>query len=203
LGVYKNLEELDVSFNGADLEAIRDMKRFTPKLKTIKLSFVNSQGVMALLETFENLERLSMLCGYGWDVRPKKVHPKMKHLEYIQDDFKLESAQNLVKNFPNLEHLIIKNTSTNLTKSVLETLLGELKQLEELQFIGFYEANIKFDRDFLLQCVKKYGKCVKKVCAGYMSCELADDCDDYFADDSGFEKFEVDGVEFAVKFNKY
>jgi hypothetical protein len=49
---------------------------------------------------------------------------------------------------------------------------------------------IELDRDFLIQCVKEHGKFLKKICIGFC---LVDDVGE-------FEKFEIDGVQFAFFF---
>ncbi len=140
-GVHKSLEELDGCFSyNDDLEAIRDMKRITPKLKTIKIKFIDSRPINVLLETLENLEHLQLEY-YFCDFPQNSVYPKMKHFELFPLVLIFEKVQKLVKTFPNLQRLIIKDLFINLTKSMLKTLLGELKQLEELKILVYTVKN--------------------------------------------------------------
>jgi hypothetical protein len=140
-GVFQNLEDLEGHFFNHDLESIRNMKWITPKLKAIKLKFINSDGINVLLEALENLEHLRINWS-GWDFQPKSVYPKIKRIEFFHVDFSLNFAKNLVKIFPNLEFLMIKcDEDVNMTKSMLETLLVELMQLKELK-LGVYYAEI-------------------------------------------------------------
>jgi hypothetical protein len=79
-GVFKNLEELDATFDGASVELIQKMKQFTPNLKKIIIRSDSSDTVDALLDNLENLESMRVVWGPIWN-ESEKVYPKIKHLE--------------------------------------------------------------------------------------------------------------------------
>jgi hypothetical protein len=198
--IFEDLEELDGQFYNVDLESIEDLNRIAPKLKKLTVSTVSSPTINKLLETLENLEILTVKY-LNWEL-PSFISPKIKQLKYLNESFDSDHARLLVQIFPNLDRLIIKDCCSNLTKRFLETVLRGLNRLEELQ-VGLQYGKVKFDADFVLQCVNKFGKNLKKICVGFQSDEDDFDFEGLFDEDDDFERFELEGgVEVCVKIHR-
>ncbi len=197
---FEDLEELDGQFYNVDLESIEELNRIAPKLKKLTVSTVSSPTINKLLETLANLEILTVKY-LNWEL-PSFISPKIKQLKYLNESFDPDHARLLVQIFPNLDRLIIKDCCSNLTKRFLETVLRGLNRLEELQ-VGLQYGKVKFDADFVLECVKKFGKNLKKICVGFQTDEDDFDFEGLFDEDDDFEKFELEGgVEVCVKLQR-
>jgi hypothetical protein len=151
-GIFNNLQELDVYFEGATLDSIREMKRITPNLKKIEIHSYSSDQINALLETLKNLESVKIEYE-GWEISNENFCPKVKYL-HVNSNL---NAEQFTKNFPNLESLKIGTFSlVEEPKSFFVTLLSELKQLKTLDMNIW--TNLELDRESALQCFQQYGK---------------------------------------------
>ncbi len=158
-GVFEDLEELEagLSFRGASMESIREMKRITPNLKKLQISFASSNTIDALLGTLENLESLKIPRSY-WKIS-ENVYPKIGHLDFTnyRNSFKLD-IEPIPKAFPNLEYLRIQSWMIEVTESSFLKLLSRLKRLKTLEMKIQTETNYELNTDWVLRCFKKYGK---------------------------------------------
>jgi hypothetical protein len=154
-GVFNALEELDASFEGASVEATRELKRITPNLKKIWYKSGHSADTTnAMLDALEHLEAVQ-ISGSEWKV-PGKVYPKIKTL-YISCSYNLNfNAEHLSKAFPNLEIFKIEKFRFKVvTESFFVTLLIELKHLKALHM--FIQNFRQLDRITVYQCIQKFG----------------------------------------------
>jgi hypothetical protein len=100
-GVFENLEESEATFEGASVELIQKMKRFTPNLRKIIIRSDSSDTVDALLDSLGNLESVKVAWGTIWN-ESEKVYPKIKHLE-VSGTF---DAVRIPEMFPNLVEFV-------------------------------------------------------------------------------------------------
>jgi hypothetical protein len=154
-GVFEDLRELDACFDGASVESIDEMKRITPNLKKLRISSTTSSvTVNALLGTLETLE-LVKICDSKWKpCKYKYIHQNIKYLD-IECKFKF-TAEQLTKQFPNLEFLNIDKCLVEVTESFFVTLLSGLKQLKTL-YMKIW-TDLVLDPESVLQCFLGCGK---------------------------------------------
>ncbi len=129
-GVFEDLVELDAAFLGASSESVQEMSRITPNLKKLTISCASSDTINGLLETLANLEALN-IADLKWEIT-EKVYPKIKYLLASCDE-KLSPEQfSFTQQFPNLEYLKLKYSTSKATESFFDKLLKKLKQLKSL-----------------------------------------------------------------------
>jgi hypothetical protein len=161
-GVFEDLEELDASFVGASVESVREMKRITPNLKKIVIRYVSSNTINAILETFENLEKVKIYCE-NWEISSEKVYSNIIHLEvHIAYAFEI-NAEQFTHQFPNLEFFKIYDVSFEVTELFIFHLLSGLKRLKTLEMNVDSESKIEFESRLILPCFEKYGSYLETV----------------------------------------
>jgi hypothetical protein len=152
-GVFNDLEELDAHFEDASVESIREMKRITPNLKKLEIqSAPSSNTINAFLETLDILE--SVKIPDDWKMSGK-VCPNIKHLHVETEDFTFHADQ-MTKQFPNLEDLKITGCSLEVKESLFIEFLSGLKQLKTL-YMRIWCRSI-LDSETPLQWIKQHGK---------------------------------------------
>jgi hypothetical protein len=162
-GVFNDLEELDASFLNGSVESVNEMKRITPNLKKVKISYCLPDCINALMENLKHLESLVLREVETWEM-PDQDYPKLKNLRLWSDhEFKF-SAEQITKAFPNLERLAIYGCTFEVTESSFVKLLSGLKQLKTLSInISIYDEP---DSTFALPCFEEYGKHLEIVKVG-------------------------------------
>ncbi|TMS09018.1 Negative regulator of reactive oxygen species [Larimichthys crocea] len=153
-GLPDNTEELHLNYN--HIQTLQDSSLSYPSLITLSLACNNLERLESntfqdskLLESL-NLANNNLHIGYQETSHALKTLPRLRVLDFSENELNDEMAATLLQNLTSLEYL---NLSGNLLRRLDETSFQDLHQLKELDLQRnlIFEIDAAFDSNPLLQ----------------------------------------------------